>query len=104
MPKKIQQVTDGYLLIYLEDFKALIDEELPEKYHLAIRQVSQSGAVGPLMKLSDTSALKVEIVDESKPNARDILRENASALGKVKVSDQGVSSIGEKLTLVEGIE
>jgi hypothetical protein len=104
MPKKIEEVTNEYLLIYLDDFNSLIDQELPEKYHLAIRQVTQAGALGPLMKLSETSALKVEIIDESKPNSREILRENAATLGKVRVSDQGVSSIGEKLTLVEGIE
>ena len=103
MTKKIEKVVESYLVVDLEDFSSLIEDDLPENYHLRIRQVALTGEVGPILKLSRDSSLKVEIVDESKKSGVELMQEQAAKLQGVTVTDLGERG-GEKVIQVTGLE
>jgi hypothetical protein len=102
MAHKVEHVVESYLMVTLDEIASLIDEDLPENYHLKIRQLKHDGTHGPLMKLDDNAVLKIEIVDEDKLSGIEVLKRNAYALSKVKCTDLGKKG-QERITLVEGV-
>jgi hypothetical protein len=75
MPKEIREVVNSYLIISLEEFSKLIDGGVPEGFRVQLEQIGEGGFHGPRMCLSDTSHLKVTLIDDSKKTAFQMIRE-----------------------------